>query len=167
MKKILFLYILFLTSLSCSQVKKENNTKYKFIDFELNKLESAETFKLSSVVGKNLILLNFWTTWCPYCVREIPELKELQKEYKEKGLQIIAVNIGEPINEVSNFVKKQEIDYIVLLDSQGKVARQYGVRGIPMNFLINTKGEIIFAGHYLPDKVLLEKNLPKNIKNQR
>ncbi len=157
MKKTILLSLLFLASINCAKTK--NIESYKYIDFELPKLSSNETIKLSSFVGKNLILLNFWTTWCPYCLREIPELKQLQKKYENKGLKIIAVNISEKETEVSKFVKKQQINYTILLDSKGKVARQYSVRGIPTNFLINLKGEIIFTGHYLPDEILIEKNL--------
>ncbi|MFN3550659.1 MAG: peroxiredoxin family protein [Endomicrobiia bacterium] len=162
MKKTILLSLLFLTSISCAKTKKTEN--YKYIDFELQKLSSTETIKLSSFVGKNLILLNFLTTWCPYCVREIPQLKQLQEKYEDKGLKIIAVNIGEKETEVEKFVKKQDITYTVLLDLQGKVARQYAVRGIPTNFLINLKGEIIFAGHHLPDELLIERNLLKENK---
>ncbi|MEN3014056.1 MAG: TlpA disulfide reductase family protein [Endomicrobiia bacterium] len=139
--------------------QKENKSKIKYIDFEAQQLSSTETFKLSSFVGKKLILLNFWTTWCPYCVAEVPHLIELYNKYKDKGLEILAINIGEPKNKVENFVVSQKIPYRVLLDLHGKVAKQYGVRGIPTNFLINKSGEVIFVGYDLPDLSLIEKNL--------
>lgn len=160
MKKSILVLLFTLTSISCAQTKKaEKNIKY--IDFELSQISSTETFKLSSLVGKNLILLNFWATWCPYCVKEIPELKMLHEKYKDKNFVILAVNIGEPKNKVLNFKNSYSIDYNILLDLNGSVARMYGVRGIPTNFLINQSGEIIFVDHYLPDEKLIEDNLLK------
>ncbi|MCX7911313.1 MAG: TlpA family protein disulfide reductase, partial [Endomicrobia bacterium] len=112
MKKIIVMLILLTGGNIYSQTKKVNKETVKYIDFEAQQIVSTDTFKLSSIVGKKLILINFWTTWCPYCVREIPELKEYQTEYGKKGFVVVAVNIDEPRNKVSNFVEKNEINYI-------------------------------------------------------
>lgn len=144
MKRIVIILItyIFITVSIFAQSKK-------YIDFSLQNLK-GENIKLSDLVGKNVILLNFWTTWCPYCVKEVPELKKYYSEYKDKGLEIVAVNIQELPNQVKNFVSKRNIDYMIVLDKYGFVANQYGVRGIPTNFLINKDGVIIFSGHSLP-----------------
>ena len=160
MKKIITILLL-LTTAACAQTKKQKEASLKYIDFELPILNSTESFKLSNIIGKKLILLNFWTTWCPYCVKEIPDLKALYEKYNEKGLEIVAINIGEPQQEVSKFVKAKEVGYMIVLDKKGQVARNYGVRGIPTNFLVGINGEIIFAGHSLPEEKIIEDNLPK------
>ncbi|MCS7152309.1 MAG: TlpA family protein disulfide reductase [Endomicrobia bacterium] len=161
MKKIIVMLILLTVGNIYSQTKKVYKETVKYIDFEAQQIVSTDTFKLSSIVGKKLILINFWTTWCPYCVEEIPHLINLYNKYKDNGLEILAINIGEPKNKVENFVISEKIPYKILLDTQGKIARQYGVRGIPTNFLISPEGNIIFAGHSLPNFELIEKNFPK------
>jgi thiol-disulfide isomerase/thioredoxin len=112
-------------------------------------------------LAKKLVLLNFWATRCPYCVREIPDLKNVYEKYKDKGLEIVAVNIGESSKEVSKFVEIKEIKYKVVLDQKTQVARMYGVRGIPTNFLIGLDGNVIFADYVMPDEKIIEENLPK------
>ena len=73
-------------------------------DFTLKSLEGEE-FKLSSFRGKNPVYLVFWATWCPYCVKEIPRLKELYAKLAPKGLKILAINIGynDPLLRVQTF----------------------------------------------------------------
>jgi len=163
MKKIITIPLLLIT-IACAQTKKQKESSLKYIDFELPVLNSTESFKLSSIVGQKLVLLNFWTTWCPYCVKEIPDLKSLYEKYNEDGLEIISVNIGENEKDVAKFISVREVKYKVLLDKRGQVARSYGVRGIPTNFLIGSNGEIIFAAHGLPDKKTIEDNLLKEVK---
>jgi len=150
-----------LTTIAFAQTKKKENS-LKYLDFELPVVNSTETLKLSNIVGKKLVLLNFWATWCPYCVREIPDLKNVYEKYKNKGLEIVAVNIGESSKEVSKFVEIKEIEYKVVLDQKTQVARMYGVRGIPTNFLIGLDGNVIFGGYVMPDEKIIEENLPKN-----
>lgn len=153
MKKMLT-NILFFVLLSTSIFSQSK----KYLDFVLPNLDSKNV-KLSDFVGEKVVLLNFWTTWCPYCVREIPELKKYYSEYKDKGLEIVAVNIQESYKQVKNFVSKKGIEYVILLDKDGVVANQYGVRGIPTNILINKDGEIIFAGYTLPSEETIKQIL--------
>ena len=160
MKKIISILLL-LTTIACAQTKKQKETSLKYIDFELPILNSTESFKLSSIVGQKVVLLNFWATWCPYCVEEVPDLKAVYEKYKDKGLEIVAVNIGETNKDVANFVEAKEIKYKVVLDQKAQVARMYGVRGIPTNFLIGLDGNIIFAGYTMPDEKIIEEDLPK------
>ncbi len=159
--KILTLFALMLTfNFACAASKQQLQESVKYIDFELPSLTTT-TFKLSNIVGKKLVLLNFWATWCPYCVREIPQLKQIYETYKDKGLEIVAVNLGDSYKEVASFAERYNIRYTILLDQKGTSARSYMVQGIPTNFLIDLKGNIIFAGHHLPDAGLIEPNLPK------
>lgn len=150
MKKIIFYFFtifIFLTKLQ--------SQPQKYIDFELMSISSG-IIKLSDIVGKKIVLLNFWTTWCPFCVKEIPELKNLASTYSNKGLEIIAVNIREPEKVVRKFVTDKAINYPVVLDLTAEVAQKYRVRGIPTNFLINHKGEIVFVDYLLPSEELIK-----------
>lgn len=158
--KLLLLGIFLIFSLACAK-QEESHESVKYVDFELPSF-STSNVKLSDFVGKKLVLLNFWATWCPYCVKEIPQLKEIYSKYKSKGLEIIAVNLGENQKNVEKFIKNYNIEYLILLDQRGISARMYGVQGIPTNFLIDLKGNVIFAGHHLPNSKLIEENLPKD-----
>lgn len=110
-------------------------------DFSLKDLKGTEV-KLSDSRGR-VVLLVFSATWCPHCRREVPELKELHARFKDRGLDVIMVDVQESQKKVASFAAKYEIPYRVLLDEEGKVARQYGVRGIPDEVLIGKEGAII------------------------
>ncbi len=139
----------------------------KSVDFSLKVLSSTETFKLSNYDGKNPVLLNFFATWCPACVGEIPELNELQKKYAQKGLSIVSINIQEKEGKIANFVKRKKILHKILLDVNAEVAKEFKVYGIPTNILIDSKGVIVFRGNNLPDENEIEKVLPKPKKKRK
>ncbi len=109
-------------------------------DFQLQTLD-GQTFSLSGVRGKP-VLLNFWATWCGPCRFEMPFLQEIHDEYSDKGLVLIAVDIGESKSDVENFMQREGLTLPVLLDSQAEVARQYRVAAIPTTFFIDKDGII-------------------------
>lgn len=133
----------------------------KSVDFSLKILSSTETFKLSKYAGKNPVLLNFFATWCPYCVEEIPQLSKIHNKYGNKGLIVVSINVQERENKVVNFVKRKKILHKILLDVNAEVAKEFKVYGIPTNILIDSKGVIVFRGNNLPDENEIEKVLPK------
>jgi peroxiredoxin len=121
-------------------------------DFSLKSLEGEE-FKLSSFRGKNPVYLVFWATWCPYCVKEIPHLKELYAKLAPKGLKILSINIGynDPLMRVQNFQKKYALPYPILYDSNAMISRQYGVIGVPYSVLIGRDGTVRYRSNGTPD----------------
>jgi peroxiredoxin len=121
-------------------IKKQSIEK-KALDFALEDL-NGNKIKLINYKGQGVLLV-FSTTWCSYCRKEIPQLKELYAKYKEKGLEIINIDIQESKDRVSAFTLKHKLPYIVLLDTDGKVASMYGVRGVPTKVLISKEGKII------------------------
>lgn len=120
---------------------KEQSIEEKAPDFVLEDLEGKKV-KLSDYKGK-VVLLVFSTTWCQYCRAEIPHLKKLYSQYKEKGLEIINIDIQESREKVSSFAAKHKLPYKVLLDNDGEVARTYDVRGVPTKILIGKDGKIL------------------------
>ncbi|MCL2209382.1 MAG: TlpA family protein disulfide reductase [Treponema sp.] len=109
-------------------------------DFTLEILDDENT-SLSSHKGK-LVLLNFWATWCPPCVREMPSMNNLYNQYKNKGFEILAVNLREDSNTVRQFIQDNDYSFPVLLDSDGNVGSVYGVEMIPTSYLIDREGKI-------------------------
>lgn len=136
----------------------------KSVDFSLKVISSTEIFKLSSYDGKNPVLVNFFATWCPYCVEEIPELNKIHNEYGRKGLVIASINVQERESKVADFAKRKKILYKILLDVNSEVSKKFKVYGIPTNILIDSKGTIVFRGNNLPDEKDIEKALRKKSK---
>ncbi|GMT47373.1 MAG: thiol:disulfide interchange protein [bacterium] len=116
--------------------------------FSLKNLNGQEV-NLMDFHGK-VILLNFWATWCPPCIAEIPKLNDLRKRYAEKNFVIVAVSTDRSLSTVKKFIRKHPVSFIVLHDSSIKVSRKYNVFSIPTTFLIDKKGKIVekfLGGH--------------------
>ncbi|MBF0359181.1 MAG: TlpA family protein disulfide reductase [Magnetococcales bacterium] len=117
------------------------------LDTQFNTV-SGETLKLSDYKGQ-VVVLNFWATWCPPCIDEIPELIQFQKDYHERGLQVIGVDYMErPDQErLSKFIKKHGINYPVIFGQPGeiqKLARAMGgVFGLPVTKFLDSNGSLI------------------------
>jgi len=112
------------------------------IDFELQNMDE-ENKKLSDYKGK-VILLNFWATWCPPCIREMPSMERLHQQIDAKEFKVIAVNQMEDIDQVFAFTGQLEIDptFEILFDQDSKVSHKYSVRGLPTTYLIDKDGKI-------------------------
>ncbi|MCX7957142.1 MAG: TlpA family protein disulfide reductase [Endomicrobia bacterium] len=147
------------------------NNKYNYIDFELIVINSTQTIKLSNIIGEKVVLLNFWTTWCPYCRKEIPRLKQIYNKYKNSNLEIISINLLEPQKIVNHFIKENDIKYKVALDIKAEVAKKYKIKTIPTNFLIDIDGYIVYASNYTPSEGIIDKCLAlmknKNVKEKK
>jgi thiol-disulfide isomerase/thioredoxin len=90
-------------------------------------------------------LINFWATWCPPCVREIPSLNALQKAMAGKAFEVISVNFAEDPQQVSEFLQRFQVDFPVLLDRDGQVAAQWRVFAFPSTFVIDRQGRIRYG----------------------
>jgi Peroxiredoxin len=119
----------------------QDSIKTKAKDFKLKDLNGKE-LSLSDLRGKK-VFLNFWATWCPPCKAEMPEIEKLYQETKSSDLVIVAVDIGEPLNDVKTFIDQNKYNFKVLLDSNQSVAEQYGISAIPTSFFIDKEGNIV------------------------
>jgi peroxiredoxin len=89
-----------------------------------------------------VVLLYFTTTWCPYCRRDIPELKRLHGSMQGRPFEILAVYVSESAAKVRSFAKKNELPYPVLVDENASAARLYGVRGVPLRVVVDRNGKL-------------------------
>ncbi len=106
--------------------------------FTLESLDGHE-YSLESARG-NVVLLDFWATWCPPCKKEIPELISIYNKYKEKEFLLWGIGLDKP-DALNSWSEKFEIPYPVLIGSQ-KIQSAYGVRAIPTVFIIDKTGRI-------------------------
>lgn len=111
-------------------------------DFELPVLSSDVTRALSSYEG-DLLLLNFWASWCPPCIEEMPSMQTLYDEIGGRGFEILAVNVQEDPSTVQSFIAENGYSFPVLLDRRGQAARTYAVRGLPTSYIVGTDGRIL------------------------
>ncbi len=150
MKKIL-LTILLLTSFSLNADWQQpelshNLTEIKKViqasDFALQNMDE-EIIKLSDYRGK-VVLLNFWATWCPPCVRELPSMERLQGLVGREAFKVIAINQMEAPDDVFAFTGQLTIEptFEIVFDTDSKVSQAYAVRGLPTTYLIDKKGNI-------------------------
>jgi len=113
----------------------------------------APAFTLKDLRGKEVslkdfrgqvILLNFWATWCVPCQWEMPEMDKLYQTFKDQGFVVLAVALdAEGAQTVGPFARERRLTYPVLLDPELKAARQYKILGPPTTFLIGREGELI------------------------
>lgn len=132
-------------------------------DFVLKDL-NGEKHTLSDFEGKG-VLLNFWATWCPPCQREMPYMNKLYEEYKNKGVEIIAVNIGESKVVVDDFANRYKLKFPILIDTKSEVSNVYNVGNLPVTYLIDKDGKIVGSqlGEMKSEKMvrkLLDKIIP-------
>ena len=106
----------------------------------------GRTLTLEQLRGKP-VLVTFWATTCPSCIEEMPHLIELYRELNPKGLEIIGVAMTyDPPEQVRTLAKQRQIPYPIVLDAQGRIAREFdNVRLTPTTVLISPDGRIV---HY-------------------
>jgi thiol-disulfide isomerase/thioredoxin len=108
-------------------------------DFKLALLDGGEV-ELSALKGKNLVLLDFWATWCGPCRQVMPALDRVSKDYASKGVRYLAVNLREEPAKINAYLKQAGLKLEVPLDKDGKVAASYAVRGIPTMVIVDKEG---------------------------
>lgn len=108
---------------------------------------SGELVSLIPYIGRKTVVVIFWATWCPICREEIPLLKRLNSN---SDLKVIAVNEGESIRKVNDFITKNGIDYQVVMDPKAALAKAFGVPGMPYCVILDKSGVITYRNSGLP-----------------
>ena len=131
-------------------------------DFEL-KATNGEEFRLSDKVGKKIIVLNFFATWCGPCREEMPELEHYYTQHKEDGLLLVGIDSDEKRDRVEEFARDLRLDFPVTIDEEA-VQKQYGVSGLPTTVLIGLDGKVQFyeAGALANAEVAFDNLLRQN-----
>jgi cytochrome c biogenesis protein CcmG, thiol:disulfide interchange protein DsbE len=102
---------------------------------------SGRNVDLRDFRGK-VVVVNFWATWCEPCREEMPSLQRLRVKMNGKPLEVLTVNYGEWPQRIEPFMKREKIDLPVLLDTQKDAARDWNAGGLPITFLVDSKGEV-------------------------
>lgn len=111
--------------------------------FTLERLGDGQKVSLADHQGSPMFIY-FWATWCPYCVKELPStIAQVQREYKDQGLVVYAVNIEEGKRTVGSWVEKNKLTLPVLLDPPGDASGAYQVTATPTVYLIGRDGKLV------------------------
>ncbi len=108
------------------------------IDFKVTDL-NGEALSLEKYRGK-IILLDFWATWCPPCIQEMPHLKQTYAKFKNQGFIIIGISVDRGLDPLKSFVSEENITWPQHFDNGGQIAKMYNLTHIPTTFLIDGKG---------------------------
>ncbi len=107
--------------------------------FQTVALDGAPVHFPAAFVGKPLVI-RFWADWCKYCEGEMKIIETVYQLHRDQGLQVLAINAGQDKPAVVAFMKKIGVTYPALLDEQSKIARSYGVVGLPTTYFVDAHG---------------------------
>jgi peroxiredoxin len=133
-------------------------------DFILKDL-NGNMVALSNFRGKP-VFFNYWATWCPACISEMPLIQSVYQDWSKKGLTLFTVNAGEDVTTVQDFMQKNHYTFPVLLDNQNNVGTKYNIYYIPVSVFVDKQGimknRVVGA---FPNKAALEKQLGTSLNN--
>lgn len=163
-KLIIFLVFVLMTFSSLAAENKNQKEKLAVPNFVLND-QYGKQHKLEDYKGK-IVFINFWATWCGYCVEELPYLEKISKNYSN---DIVVLGIAGPKSKeapnnpdiskekIIEFLNKKKVTYPVLFDETGKSFKEYGIKFFPTSFVVGRDG---YLDGYIPGGVT-EENLIK------
>lgn len=110
-------------------------------DFQITTLDGRE-LRLSDLRG-SIVMVDFWSSWCPPCRAEASVLAEAYQRWSEIGVEFVGISIWDNEEDVIDFIKSHNITYPNGIDNDGSIAVEFGVKGIPEKFFVNPQGEIV------------------------
>ncbi len=150
---------------ACGDVKSAADVGSTAQDFTARDVD-GNTFHLSDHIGKEVVLIDFWATWCQPCLAEMPHLRKMYDDYKSKGFLVVAVSMDGPetIADVPAFAKRNQMNFTVLLDEDSSIASIYNPRkSAPLSAIIDKNGHIaaVREGYNPGDEAYVQKDVEK------
>lgn len=109
--------------------------------FQTTRLDGGAAQFPAAFAGKPVVV-RFWADWCKYCEGEMQAIEKVWQRHKDKGLQVIAVNAGQDRKTVEAFIGKIGVTYPALLDEDAKIAKKFGVVGLPTTYFVDAQGVV-------------------------
>ncbi|HNX81091.1 MAG TPA: TlpA disulfide reductase family protein [Candidatus Omnitrophota bacterium] len=122
---------------------------YQASDFTLQDI-NQDMFSLSALQGKKPVLLFFWTTWCPFCQKELQIMSDMYPKLYKDGLEVWSIDVGEMPDKVRDTVSSLHLSFRVLLDKDSAVSNSFKLIGVPTYVLVDQNGQVIFQDNFLP-----------------
>ena len=108
-------------------------------DFSAADMQGRQ-FTLSELLDSRVVVLDFWATWCGPCLLAMPGLQEVHEEFSGRGVEILAVNLGEDLEQIEGFLDENGYTFPVVADEDLAIAELFGVSGIPAQVVVNREG---------------------------
>ncbi|MBL4572424.1 MAG: TlpA family protein disulfide reductase [Gammaproteobacteria bacterium] len=127
-------------------------------DFSASQIIGNEQVRLSDYRGK-IVFLDFWASWCPPCLASLPAYDKMYRELGTEEFEIIAINVDEDTDDGIEFLEDHPVSYPVLADPDGEVGIPYGIRSLPVSYLIDREGRIVqrYRSYKAGDEIELKK----------
>lgn len=139
-RSLLYSLIVLSLLLGCSKKPEGVQIGDPAPDFSLPD-QAGKVHTLAMYKGK-VVLVRFWADWCPNCKEEMPKIDEVYKNLKDRGFDVLGVNVKQSEEAVTAFVKEYKITFPTPLDKDAVVAKRYGVIGLPTTFIIGKDGKV-------------------------
>ena len=139
-KRLFYLVLALLVAVVWSGCAPQLVTSGSAPDFTLDSL-SGGAVTLSDMKGQ-VVVLDFWATWCDPCVEGLDHLQQMHERYADRGVTVLAINIAESRGEVADFMEGRGYTFTALLDTDGRASDDYGVQAIPYTVVIDREGEV-------------------------
>lgn len=110
--------------------------------FEGRDVRTGEPIQLEAYRGQ-IVLVDFWASWCPPCLKSLPAYDRLYREFRERGFSVVAVNVDEDTQDGIAFLQDNPVSYPVIADPVGTIGIPYKIRTLPRSFLLSRDGRII------------------------
>ncbi len=133
-------------------------------DFAL-KSRAGTNVRLSELRGQ-VVMINFWATWCGPCRQEMPLLEKLYKRYKKLGFTLLGVNVEENSRPAINYLKDVSVSFPILFDTRNVVSKLYQVSGMPSTVVVDRDGKLRFihTGYVVGDEAKYRQMVRKLVK---
>ncbi len=138
-------YGLLLTAFAATSLASSGLEGRTAPDFAL-KSSSGENLRLSEYRG-DVVMINFWATWCGPCRQEMPLLDELYTRYQRVGFNLLGVNIDDDSRRAMQMIEELGVNFPVLFDAQKEVSKLYEVEAMPVTVLVDREGNVRYVHH--------------------
>ena len=98
---------------------------------------------LSDYIGQPVIV-TFWATWCPPCIKELPSFNRASAKLKDENISILGINVGEDRDTITSFQLEHDVDFTILLDEEAEELENWNPRGLPTTYIVNAEGKIVY-----------------------
>lgn len=143
MKHSIWTISLFFTLLAIGMTHAQTTASVAVSDFTLMSL-NGKSVSLHDYLKKKIIVINFWAAWCDACEEEMPQLLKLKHQNTSDDVVFLGINAGDTERMARKFVDKTSYSYLILLDENKSVARQFQVLGLPQTLVISKDGKIVY-----------------------
>ncbi|MFC2114958.1 TlpA family protein disulfide reductase [Bacteroidota bacterium] len=133
-------------------------------DFSLKNLDQRMV-SLSDIQGEELTVIDFWATWCQPCIRSLPKIVEMSKDFEDSGVRFVGISVDSPrnISKIKPFTRSMGITYPVLLDPSGELMGELNVMAVPTLLIVDGDLNIVYTheGFNAGDEAIVREEIEK------